>query len=559
MDKKTDNKLKIIPLGGLGEIGKNMTLLEVEGKILVIDMGFKMPGEDMPGIDYIVPDISCLKGREKDIVGVVFTHGHYDHIGAIPYLLDRMGNPPIFAGPLAMGIIIKRQEDFALKPKLDITEVNANSKIKLGPFNVEFFHMNHSIVDNFGIFIETSAGNIVHSSDFKFDINPVNDKPTDFKKLREISSRKIHLLMIDSTGAETEGHSLSEKTIMNNLEEIFIKSKGRIIAATFASLVNRIQQLIMLSEKYGRKVVIEGNGMKTNVEICRNLKYLSVKKGTIIKNKDISDYPDEKITIICTGAQGEERAALTRITNKENKYINFKKGDSIIFSSSIVPGNERAVQSLKDDILRQGTKVFHYKMMDIHAGGHAHREEIEEMIRIINPKFLMPVHGQYSMLVSLKELAIEKIGFSEKNIVIAENGSIVNFSRNNIALDKKTVSSEIVMVDGLGIGDVGEVVMRDRKSLAENGMFVIIAVVNKQKRKINGSPDIISRGFIYLRESKGLLFETRKKVVSIINKSAQTKDVDWSNVKDEIKNKVGQFLYQKTERKPIILPVIIEI
>ncbi len=560
MIEKKEKRLKITPLGGLGEVGKNMTLFELDGKILIIDMGLKFPGESVPGVDYIIPNISSLKGREKDILGVLFTHGHYDHIGAIPYLIEKLGNPPIFASPLTRGLIIKRQEEFPLGPKLDITEVKSGSQIKLEQFKIEFFHMNHNIMDNLGIFIETPVGKIVHSSDFKFDETPINDQPTDFRKLKELGTRKIDLLMIDSTGAESEGSSLSERVIMDNLDEIFMGSKGRVIAATFASLINRIQQVIALSEKHGRKVVIEGNGMKVNVEICRRLKYITTKKGTIINSKEISDYPDNRITILCTGAQGEERAALMRIASGEHKNIRLKKGDTIIFSSSVIPGNERVVQELKDDILRQGTKVFHYKMMDIHAGGHAYQDELSRMIEIIKPKYLMPIHGQYSMFVSLKNMAIDRLNFPEKNIVIAENGNIVNLSRRGVALSKKKVPVNYVMVDGLGVGDVGEVVLRDRKVLAEDGMFVIIAVVDKQKGEIKGSPDIISRGFIYLRESKDLLYQTRKRTIQIVNKAAGDKRVvNWSYVKEEIRNKIGQFLYEKTERRPMVLPVIIEV
>ena len=560
MNKEKTKELQIIPLGGLGEVGRNMMLLEWNKKILIIDMGFRMPNENMPGIDYIIPNTSYLKEREKDILGVVFTHGHYDHIGAVPYLANQLGNPPMFASPLTRGIIIKRQEDFPNQKKPDISEVKIGSKIKLGVFDIEFFHQNHNIADNLGLLIKTPVGKIVHTSDFKFDKTPVNDYPTNFSKLKEIGNQEILLMLIDSTGAENEGHSLSEKIIMENLEEIFKISKGRIIAATFSSLINRIQQLVILSEKYGRKVIVEGNGMKTNIEICRNLKHLKIKKGTLLRSKDIDSYPDNKITVLCTGAQGEGKAALMRIANKEHKNIVFKKNDSVIFSSSVIPGNERVVQELKDEILRQGAKVFHYKMMDIHAGGHAQKEELKEMIEIMRPKFLIPIHGQYSMCSALKDLAVEDMNFPEKNILIVENGNVVHLSPSEIRLDKKMVPYNNVMVDGLGIGDVGEVVLKDRKALAEDGMFVIIVAVDKKERKTKGSPDIISRGFIYLRESKNLLYQTRKKVVEIVNKSyGSGQSVDPARVKEEIKNKVSQFLYQKTERRPIIISVIIEI
>ena len=554
----TDN-LRIIALGGLGEVGRNMTLLEYKGQILIIDMGFRMPEEDMPGIDYIIPNISYLKGKQHNILGVVFTHGHYDHIGAVPYFANKLGNPPMFASPLTKGIILKRQDDFPNQPKLDIEEIKNGTKIKLGPFRMEFFRMNHNIPDNLGLFIETPVGNILHTSDFKFDYSPVNELPTDIEKLKELAQRKILLLMSDSTGAEEEGHSLSEKDIQKNLEKIFIKSSGRIITATFSSLINRIQQIIALSEQYGRKVVIEGYSMKTNVEICRNLGYIKVKKGTIISAKEIKNYPDEQITFLCTGAQGEESAMLMKITNQEYPYLRFKKGDTVIFSSSVIPGNERTVQCLKDDILRQGVKVFHYKMMDIHAGGHAQQEELKQMLKIMQPKFFMPIHGQYSMLVSHAELA-KSSGIPEQNIVVAENGKIIILNQKRIFVEKKIIPSSYIMVDGLGVGDVGEIVLRDRNMLSRDGMFVIVAVVHRQTGEVKGSPDIISRGFVYLRESKPLLAETRKRVIGIVNRAPKIKGrVDSSYIKDEIRSKIGEFLFKKTRRRPMVLPVVIEV
>ncbi|MBZ9569672.1 ribonuclease J [Patescibacteria group bacterium] len=551
--------LRIIPLGGLGEVGRNMMLLEYEKKILIIDVGFRLPEEGMPGIDYIVPNVNYLKGREKDILGIVFTHGHYDHIGAIPYLIEKLKNPKMFASPLTRGIILKRQGDFPNLPKLEINKVKGGSKIQLGPFKIEFFRINHNIPDNLGLFIETPIGNILHTSDFKFDPTPINDLPTNFQKLRNFSKRKVLLLMSDSTGAEEIGHSLSEKEILQNLEEIFKDVRGRIIAATFSSLINRIQQIISLSEKYGRRVIIEGYSMRTNVKISKTLGYIKLKKGRIIKAKEIGNYPDSRITILCTGAQGEGSAILMRIANREHPFIRFKRGDAVILSSSVVPGNERTVQILKDDILRQKAKVFHYKMMDIHAGGHAQKEELKEMIKIMKPEFFLPIHGQYSMLVSHGNLA-KKLGVLEKNVVVAENGQVINLGQKKIFIEKRKVPSSYVMVDGLGIGDVGEVVLRDRHMLARDGMFVIVAVIDRKTGKVKGSPDIISRGFVYLRESKELLKDTRKKVINIVNRAAGSgRAVNWTYVKDEIRNKIGQFLYTKTQRRPIILPVLIEV
>jgi len=557
--QETSDNLRIVPLGGLGEVGRNMMCLEYQDKILIIDMGLRMPEEDMPGVDFIIPNINYLKGREKNIVGVVFTHGHYDHIGAIPYLIDKLGNPPIFAAGLTTGIILKRQEDFTYLPKLNLTIIQDGSRVKLGPFTVEFFKQNHNISDNMGIFIQTPIGNIIDTSDFKFDDDPVYDTPTNFQKLREIGSRNILLLMSDSTGAEEKGHSISERKIMENLEEIFRQSKGRIIAATFGSLIHRIQQIIALSEKYGRKVAVDGYSMRTNVEICKKLGYIKSQKGTLIKVNQINNYPDDKVTLICTGAQGEGQAVLMRIANGEHKFVRLKKQDTVIFSSSVVPGNERTVQILKDELYRQQARVFHYKMMDIHAGGHGQAEELKEMINIMRPRFFLPIHGQYSMLVNHAILAAEA-GIPEKNIAVVENGQVIELTPQKITVEKKTVDSTYVMVDGLGVGDVGEIVLRDRQTLSEDGMFVVVAIIDQKTGKVKGSPDIISRGFVYLRESKQLLRDTRRQVVDIVEKSTGSGGaVNWSYVKDNVRNRIGDFLYAKTQRRPMILPVIIEV
>jgi len=572
MKKVQKDNLYIVPLGGLGEVGRNMNLFIYKGKILIVDMGLRMPEENMPGIDYIIPNTSIFKPNlentkvsqfsclnPKNIVGVILTHGHYDHIGAIPYTIPRLQNPIIFASNLTKGIVLNRQIEFSRQPKLIIEEVKNGSKISLGPFNIEFFRQNHNIPGNLGLFIETPVGNILYTSDFKFDPAPINDLPTDFSKFESFAKRKILLLISDSTGAENKGRSLSEKTISENLEEIFKQAPGRIIAATFASHLNRIQQIISLSEKYQRKVVIEGLSMKKNVEIARNLNYLKIKKGTIIKAEDISKFPDEKITFCCTGAQGEKSAALMRIASGEHRFLNIKKGDAIIFSSSVIPGNERTVQIIKDEFYRQGVKVYHYQMMDIHASGHAYSDELKKLIQILKPKFLLPIHGQYSMLVRHKELAEEE-KMAPSNIIIAENGQVLSLNPQSFVIEKERVASNYVMVDGLGVGDVGEVVLRDRQNLAQDGMFVIVAVIDRITGKVKTSPDIISRGFVYLRESKQLLKETRQQVIKIVEDAIGAGGaVNWSYVKDELRDKIGQFLFYKTKRRPMILPVVIEV
>ncbi|MFA5387880.1 MAG: ribonuclease J [Candidatus Paceibacterota bacterium] len=561
-DSNKGEKLRIIPLGGLGEVGRNMTILEYGNSALIMDMGFRMPEEDMPGVDYIIPNISYFRGYKKNILGVLFTHGHYDHIGAIPYLIYRFPfyKYPFFASEMTKAIIQKRQEEFPSQPKLDIETIKDGSKIKLGPFNVEFFRQNHNIPDNMGIFINTPIGNIVNTSDFKFDQHPVNEPATNFKKLEEIGRRGILLLMSDSTGAEEEGHSLSEESIFENLEKIFRQAKGRIIAATFSSLLNRIQHLINLSEKYHRKVFTIGHSMKFNIEAAKRLGYLKLDKETLIKKaSQISQLPDSQVTILCTGAQGEERAGLMKIATKEHPVISIKPRDTIVFSSSVIPGNERTVQMLKDDLLRQNAEVFHYKMMDIHAGGHAQKEEIKQMIEIMKPKFFLPIHGQYSMLAANKKIA-ESCGIDSQNISVIENGQIISLTRDKITLEKEEAPSNYVMVDGLGIGNVEEVVLRDRQALSNDGIFVVIAVVSRKTGKVQGSPDIISRGFVYLKESKELLHSTRRKVIDTVEKATSSGGiVNWTYVKDSLRNSLGDFLFQKTQRRPMVLPVIIEV
>jgi len=554
-----EHPLKIIPLGGLEEVGRNMTLFEYKGKILIVDMGLQFPGPEMPGVDYIIPNVSYLKGKEKNIVGIVLTHGHYDHIGAIPYLIERLGNPPIFATPLTKGIVLKRQEDFPNAPSLKIKEIKREDKIFLPPFTIYTFPQNHNIPDGIGLLIETPVGRILHTGDFKFDLTPVGDDPTDFSKLARMCEKEILLLMSDSTNAEIPGHSLSEKTIQENLEEIFKKARGRIIAATFASLLSRVQELINLAEKFKRKVVVDGYSMKSNVEIAVKLGYLKVKPGTILTPREIKKLPDKRVLIICTGSQGEGDASLMRLAHKDHPFFSIKRGDTIILSSSIVPGNERAVQELKDLLSWQGAKIYHNQMMDIHASGHAQQDELKMMISLAKPKFFMPIHGNHYMLEMHKEIALS-LRIPEKNIIIAQNGSVIEARKNKVVLTKEKVPANYVMVDGLGIGDVGEVVLRDRQMMAKDGMFVIVVVVDSATGKVRQSPDIISRGFVYLRESQDLLRDTRKRVIKLVEKITRSQHpINWTFVKNRIKEDLGEFLFQRTSRRPMVLPVVIEI
>ena len=541
-------------------MGRSCYIYEYEDDIVIIDMGLQFPEEDMPGIDYIIPNVEYLKPKRKNIRGIIITHGHYDHIGAIPHLLDPLGNPPIYATALTRGMILKRQEDFAhfTKPKIEI--ITPDSKIQLGSFRAEFFHVNHNIPDCVGVVLKYPGGTAVHTGDFKFDHTPVNERPADIVRLSDIGKQGVTLLVSESTDAEEPGHQISENDVMKSLEKVFKVATGRIIAGTFASLLTRIQQLIWLSEKYGRKVVIEGYSMKQNVAVAQELGYLKVHKGTIVDSKDIDKYPENQITIVCTGAQGEDRAVLMRIANHEHRTISLRPKDSIIFSSSVIPGNEATVQRLKDVLYKRAAKVYHVATMDIHAGGHAKREELKMMVNLIKPRYMIPIHGTYFMLKLHTELA-EEAGVPEGNAMIAEDGEIISIAKDGAQKLKERAPTDYVMVDGLGVGDVKEVVLRDRQHLAEDGIFVIIVIVDSKSGKVRTSPDIISRGFIYLKESQELLKEVRQRAKQIVEKHtvANAHPMNWVHIKDELREKIGQFLFSKTQRRPMVLPVVIEV
>lgn len=552
--------LKFIPLGGCGEVTRSCYVYEYDDDIVIVDMGLQWPDEDMPGIDYLIPNVEYLKPKKKNIRGIIITHGHYDHLGAIPHLLDPLGNPPIYATALTRGMILKRQEDFSgfAKPKIQV--ITSESKIKLGSFQAEFFHVNHNIPDCVGVVLKSPGGTVVHTGDFKFDHTPVNERPADIARLSDIGKQGVTLLVSESTDAELPGHQISEADVMKSLEKVFEVAQGRIIAGTFASLLTRIQQLIWLSEKYGRKMIIEGYSMKQNVAVAQELGYLKIKKGTVIDSKDIGKYPENQITIACTGAQGEDRAVLMRIANNEHRTISLRPTDSIIFSSSVIPGNEATVQRLKDVLYKRAAKVYHVATMDIHAGGHAKREELKMMINLTKPKYLIPIHGNYFMLKLHADLA-EEAGVAKGNAIIAEDGEIVVIGKERAHKLKERAPTSYVMVDGLGVGDVKEVVLRDRQHLAEDGIFVIIAIVDSKSGKIRTSPDIISRGFIYLKESQDLLKEVRHKTKTIVEEITVTgtHPINWTHVKDNLREKIGQFLFTRTQRRPMVLPVVIEV
>lgn len=557
--------IRIIPLGGVEEIGKNCTVIEIGQDIIVIDIGLAFPTDQTPGVDYIIPDITYLEENKSRVRGVIITHGHLDHTGGIPYVMSRIGNPPLYTRNLTSLFIKKRMDEFPHLPALNMIVVENETKLKLGEQRVSFFGVTHTIPDSFGVMIETPYGLIVNPGDYKLDLDKIDGQPTEEEEKRYsiFDQEKTLLLMSDSTNIENPGFSIPERETHKNIEEIVKNIKGRLFIGTFASQLERMIKIIGFAEKYGRKIIIEGRSMKTNVEVAELAGILTVKKGTIIPAQEIDNYPDDKVMVLATGAQGEEFAALMRMATKTHKYLRFKKGDTVLLSSSIVPGNEITVQRLKDNIARQRANIISYRTSEvyIHSSGHGNRGDIEWLHRKIKPKFFIPIHGWHHKLRQHEELALS-LGMPEKNVIVPDNGMIIEITDNGrkIAPLKETASSRVIMVDGGGAGDVKEIVIRDRVMLAQEGIFVIIAIVNVKTGKVIKSPDIISRGFIYLKESQDLLRQARIMTKHKIEEAtSRMHPINFDYIKNLIRDEVGKYLFQKTHHRPLVLPVLIEV
>ncbi len=556
---KKEEKLKIYALGGLEEVGRNMTVFEYGNDIVIIDMGSQFPEEDMHGIDYIIPNIQSLKGKEKNIRAVILTHGHLDHIGAAVHLLPKLGNPLVVAAPMTVALVKRQIENYHEKFTPKISEVkNLNHPMFLGKFKVNFFAVSHSIKDAIGIVLETPTGIIIHPGDWRYDLDPVEGKPTDFTFLNRWNKfKKPTLLMMESLGSTKEGFQSSEKEVYKNMENIINNAPGRVIFGTFASMVERVGQVIQIAEKQGKKIAIDGFSMKTNVEIGRQFGFIKAKKNTIVDINKVNSLPKNKVVIICTGSQGEGRAVLNRIATGEHRFIRIEKNDTVVFSSSVIPGNERTIQNLKDSLYRQGADVIHQEIMDVHAGGHGKIEDIKLLLKQVNPTYLMPVYANHYLLREAGKVA-KSVGFKEDKILIADNGQIIEFDSQGARVTNQKVNTSYVFVDGLGVGDVSHVVLRDRQLMAADGMIVVIVTVDKEEGKLVQNPDLISRGFVHMKESKKLIEETRQKTRKIF-KGELKGGIDEDYFKDRIRNEIGQFLYQKTQRRPMVLPVIIQV
>jgi ribonuclease J len=569
VDKKTHtpipnpatDSIRIIPLGGVEEIGRNMLAIEFKDDIIIIDCGIQFKGEETPGIDYILPNTKYLEERKHKVRGIIITHGHLDHIGGIPYIAPLIGNPTIYTRNLTMLMIKKRQEEFPHEKAPEFHVVEKDDAVKIGGFRVRFFAVTHTIPDAMGIIVETPYGDIVHTGDLKLDHRegiPTDEEESEFKKF---DKRNVLLLMADSTNVERPGFSIPEHTVFQNIDQIIKESTGRLIIGTFASQIERIARIIESAERYNKKIVIDGYSMKTNVEIAKMAKVLSYKKETLVPIREINDYPPHKIVFLVTGAQGDEFAVLMRVANKSHKHLILNQKDTVLLSSSIIPGNEKGVQKLKDNLSRQGAKIIHYQVSDVHSSGHANRDETKWIHKKIKPKFFMPIHGYHYMLRVHAGIARE-VGMPDENIIIPDNGMIIEIEKeaSRISARKETAPSGLVLVDGFSIGDIKEVVIRDRQMLAQDGMFVIVVTIDTTNGKIRKSPDLISRGFVYLRESQGLLQETRTIVRKTVEKNiAGMKPINFDYLKGILTDEVSHFLFDKTNKRPIVIPVILGI
>ena len=558
MPKKDKGKLRIIPLGGLNEIGKNMTVLEYGEDIIIIDCGLGFPDEDMPGIDLVIPDITYLEANKEKIRGMVLTHGHEDHIGAIPYCLRQI-NPPIYGTKLTLGIIKNKLEEHILPYEPMLNCVNAGQTIKLGAFSIEFIHVNHSIADACALAITTPLGTVVHSGDFKLDITPIDGEMMNITRLGEIGRRGVLLLMCESTNAERPGYTPSEKKVGKSLEYIFsTNSDKRIVIATFSSNVHRVQQIINVSARHGRKVAITGRSMLNIIGAAVELGYMTVPEGVLVDINEIKRYKPEELTLVTTGSQGEPMSALYRMAFSDHSQVTLGRNDVVILSSSAIPGNEKLVGRIINELSKNGIGVLHDASLEVHVSGHACQEELKLLQGLLKPKYFMPVHGEYRHLSANRELALD-MGIESGNIFISDIGKVLEIDVNG-ARYSGAVPAGKVLVDGYGVGDVGNIVLRDRKHLSQDGLIVVVASVDLDARLLLSEPDIISRGFVYVRESEELMEEIRALAAEAINDRLERSDkADRMDLKTSVKDALSKYLYAKTKRKPMVLPVIVNV
>ena len=554
--KKSKSNIKVIPLGGLGEIGKNITAFEYEDEIIIIDCGLAFPDEELYGIDLVIPDVTYLLKNKDKVKGFFITHGHEDHIGALPYILKQI-NAPVYGTRLTLGLIESKLQEHGILSDCTLNRVKAGEFVETGNFKIEFIRTNHSIADSCSIALHTPIGIIVHTGDFKVDFTPIDGEVIDLQRYAQLGKMGVVLLMAESTNALQQGYTMSEKTVGETLDNLFAKAKGRVIVATFASNIHRVQQIANASVKNGRKIAFSGRSMEKINEVARTLEYLFIPEEMIIDLNDIKKYPNERITIITTGSQGEPMAALTRIAAATHRSIQIEKGDTVIISATPIPGNQKAVSNVINDLTEKGANVIYKTIEAIHVSGHACEQELRMIHALLKPKFFVPIHGEYKHLIAHAKIA-ENMGINNENIFVLETGDVLELSRNKAQTMGKVPFGR-VLIDGIGVGDVGNIVLRDRKNLAQDGIITVVIAIDREKRTVISGPDIITRGFVYVRDSEELIRDIRRIVVKSVDRCLDNNITQWSEIKNTIRREVDTFVYTKMKRKPVVLPVITEI